>query len=247
MIAQALAERQRAIARVCFAREASDGDLEALGARDRWLLYRNMVRDRLRGMIEIGIPRSIGTMGEAAFRTLFDRWLDEAPPTTRYIREVLPAFVRFADPHVARDSHLPRWTADLARYETARWEAWYQPEWTGEVAELSFDRPALLSPSARVIRLDHPVHLARHGSEGYATEPVSLVVHRTPEGRVDVWKLNALAADLLEAWGDADRTVTETVRSVARRRGAEVGPVFIDKLSDLMAQLLERGVLLGSR
>lgn len=245
MTQTSLIPRQQAVARVCFAAEPSSQDLEALGAPERWLLYRTMVRDRLRDMISAGLPRTIALVGKPAFHDAFDRWLDRAPPRTRYIREILPAFVSFSLPSWTTDDTRP-WTADLARYETARWEVWYQEDPPRETVEFSFDRRPAVNPALRVVRLGHPVHDERTLDAPYPAEPVQLALYRTPEHRVDIWVLNAMAADLLEAWQAGDRTVTETVRGVAERRGIQLGPSFVEKLSEMIAQFLQKGILLGS-
>ncbi|MFW5925947.1 MAG: putative DNA-binding domain-containing protein [Myxococcota bacterium] len=246
MTQTSLIPRQLAVARVCFAAEPSPQDLEALGSAQRWLLYRTMVRDRLRDMITAGLPRTIALVGEPTFRADFERWLDQAPPRTRYLREILPAFVSFSLPRWSADDAYPPWTADLARYETARWEVWYQPDAPFEPAELSFDRYPVVNPALRLLRSIQPVHDERPAGEPYPAESVHLVLYRTPEHRVDVWVLNGMAADLLEAWQAGDRTVTETVRAVAERRGVQIGPSFVDKLSETIAQFLQKGIVLGS-
>lgn len=247
MTATSLLPRQQAVARVCFSAQPSPEDLEALGAPERWLLYRTMVRDRLRDMIAVGLPRTLDLLDEGAFRACFDRWLHEAPPQTRYIREIVPAFVAFALPGWSRDAALPPWTADLARYETARWEVWYQPNPPTDTEELAFDRRPCVNPALRVLRLSHPVHTRRAPEEPCPSEPTHLAVFRTPELRVDVWTLNAMTADLLEAWQAGEQTITESVREAAHRRDVSIGPGFVDKLSETMARFVEKGVLLGSQ
>jgi hypothetical protein len=245
--APALLPRQQAVARVCFAAQPSPADLQALGAPERWLLYRTMVRDRLRDMIAVGLPRTLALLGEPAFRACFDRWLDQAPPQTRYIREIVPAFVAFALPTWSTDATLPPWTADLARFETARWEVWYQPNPPTDAQALAFERRPLVNPALRVLRLSYPVHTRRPPNDPFPAEPTHLALFRTPEHGVDVWVLNAMTADLLEAWQTGEQTITESVREAADRRGVSISPGFIDKLSETMARFVERGVLLGSR
>ena len=42
-----LADRAKAMQRVCFDAEPSEADLELLGSRERWLVYRELVQNRL--------------------------------------------------------------------------------------------------------------------------------------------------------------------------------------------------------
>ncbi|MBC7174007.1 MAG: hypothetical protein H5U40_16315, partial [Polyangiaceae bacterium] len=63
-------ERGRAITRVCFDASPSEQDLALLGSRERWLLYRSMVRGRLVKVVHSALPRSRAAHGEAAFDAL---------------------------------------------------------------------------------------------------------------------------------------------------------------------------------
>jgi hypothetical protein len=54
-----------------------------------------------------------------------------------------------------------------------------------------------------------------------------------------------MAADLLEAWQRADQTVAESVQQVAAAHNTQIGPDFIEKLSTLIADFIERRILLG--
>jgi hypothetical protein len=241
-----LLARQRAAARVCFEREPRTGDLDVLGPHERWLLYRTMVRDRLRSMVTVGLPRTLDEIPRDRFAAAFDAWLHEAPPRTRYIREVLPAFVQHAEPRWADDPSLPPWTTDLMRFEAARWECWYAEGPSMPAADFHFDRIPALNPALRLLRTAYPVHQRRDADAPYPPQPVNLCVHRTPDHRVDVWVLNDLAAALVQAWQREDATVTDTVRDAADHQGIPLDARLVDTLSETLAKFLRRGILLGS-
>ncbi|MFW6067249.1 MAG: putative DNA-binding domain-containing protein [Myxococcota bacterium] len=246
MSAMGLAERQSRVARVCFDREPDPADLEALGASARWLLYRSMVRERLRSIIATALPRTRALLGEGHFEAAFGRWLQGDPPRTRYIREVPPAFVRFALPLWEADEGVPPWVTELAQYELARWEVRYEEGPQARMAELEFDRIPAVHPSVRLLRLEHHVHERVPEGQAPRPAPVNLLIWRSPAHQVEVWTLDDLAAELVVGWQRGDQTVSETVQRVAARRGIAIDPPFVQKLAEIMARLLRQGVLQGS-
>ena len=53
-----LADHAKAMQRVCFGAEPSEADLELLGSRERWLVYRDLVRNRLNHVIRVALART---------------------------------------------------------------------------------------------------------------------------------------------------------------------------------------------
>ncbi|MGB5809777.1 MAG: putative DNA-binding domain-containing protein [Polyangiales bacterium] len=230
---------------VCFGAEPSAEDLAALGSRERWLVYRDLVRHRLRHVVGVALSRTKEVIGAEAFDRGVDEWLSSGGPATRYFR------------HVPRDFHThasstwrgaePGWLAALSEYEITCWDVRYAPSYPGGVDEFAFDRVPILNPALSVLRLSHPVHLGPTPSEGYDQGDTVVCVYRNREHKPVPWTLNAIAADLVEAWAQGDATVTETVQRVAATHGVEIGPAFVEKLSAMIADFLTRGILLGGR
>ena len=229
--------------RVCFDLEPSDTDLAALGSRERWLVYRDLVRSRLVHVVGVALARAKRVAGDEAFSHTVDDWLATGGPKTRYFRYVPRELFEFAIPHW-RDQE-PAWLSDLAEYEITTWDVRYAPPNRIPTAEFAFDRIPVVSPASKVLRLSYPVHQAPTPPSGYEAEPTILCVYRDKNHKPIPWKLNPLAASLFDAWTRADKPVAETVHEVAAAHNTEIGPAFVEKLSTMIADALERGILLG--
>ncbi len=235
--------------RVCFDRAPSEADLELLGDRARYLLYRDMVRSRLRELAESALPRTRTALGAERFATLFDEHLSVAPPRSRYIREVALPFAAWLVGRVADDAGAQPWLRDLVVLERARWQAVWSDA-TGEpaVGELDFDRRPVLGPVTELLALEHAVHADPDGRGAYEARPVWLIVHRRPGDHVvGTFVVNAVTAELFRAWASGDETLMASVLRVAAARGTTVDAGFIDGLCTVLSDFLERGILLGSR
>lgn len=231
--------------RVCFDLEPSETDLAALGSRERWLVYRDFVRSRLINVVGVAFARTKRVAGDEAFQSTINEWLATGGPKTRYLRHVPRALFEFAIPRW-RDQR-PAWLSDLAQYEITTWDVRYGPPNRIPTGEFAFDRIPVLNPALQVLRLSYPVQCAPTPSSGYEEEPSIVCVYRDKDHKSTLWKLNPLAASLVEAWAQADKPVTETVHEVAAAHNTEIGPAFVEKLSAMIADALERGILLGGR
>ena len=240
-----LADHVRAIQRVCFDSEPSAADLELLGSRERWLVYRELVRTRLSGILAAAFPKTKKALGDEAFSRVVDEWMGAGGPSTRYFRHVPNEFAELAIP-IWRDTAEP-WLADLARYEITSWWVRHAPPNRASETDFSFESRPVVATAVRVLRLDHAVHETPDPTEGYAKREMLLCVYRNAQHRPVPKSLNPLAADLLEAWQRGEDTVAESVERIARAHDTPIGPAFIEKLSALVADFVDEGVLLGGR
>lgn len=240
-----LEQLQREVLDTCFKRSPSDADFERLGHAERWRVYRDMVRARLRRVNEAALPRTRSALGDEGFGELFTRWLDEAPPRTRYFREVPMDFLGHALAHL-RDEERP-WLADLARYELATWRVKQLDDRDAPATvDLSFDRAPVLTPALELLDVGWSVHRPRKAHD-YSEGKFHLVIYRSRDHRAVTMELNALARDLVADWRSGDETLTERVHRVAQRRNTAIDEGFIESLGTMLADFLERGILLGSR
>ncbi len=231
-----LSEQLKAMQRVCFAAEPSETDLARLGSPERWLVYRELVRNRLQHVSGVALSRTKAAVGDDAFAAAFADWLAGGGPRTRYVREVP---LELAD-HAIRiwAQAEPPWVAELARFEAAEWRVRHAPPIPPTTDEFAFDRRPHLKTALEVLRLAYPVHRAPTPGAGYDREPTLLGVYRDENHRPKAKVLNPLAADLLEAWKRSNETVTESVQRVAAAHRTDITPAFIEKLSTLIADFL---------
>jgi hypothetical protein len=240
-----LVDHAKSMRRVCFDAKPSETDLQLLGSRERWLVYRDLVRKRLSNVIGSALPRTRGAIGESAFGRAVDEWFGTGGPKTRYLRHVPSELARFVIP-IWQDTEAP-WVSDLARYEIAEWEVRHAPPNRIPEVDLAFDRRPVIATAVQVLRLAHPVHQKPTPQAGCDPDPTILCLYRDVSHRPVSRKLNPLAADLLETWKLGDRTLAESVKQVAATHGTEIGPAFVEKLSAMIADFIDCGIILGGR
>lgn len=251
---------QAALGEALFARDAPDSAFASFGATPaRWQVYRRMVRGRLAENIEHGFERFVRIAGDERFRALVDRFLAEDPPRSPYLRDVPAEFLRFFEANIdelTRDFALPVYARDLARFEWCELETAYSDEETSarRVGPLDMDRVAVLSPALRLIDLAYPVH--QLGTDAgpalvpdapLAPAPFSLCLYRDAKTHeVTALELTPVTASMLSLMQSGQLSLTEVVRNAAVDAGVTVDVAFVEALSTLLADLIERGVVLGS-
>lgn len=242
-----LEELERAAARACLAPEPSDADLGALGSPDRWQIYRRMVRARMHRVCATALPHTKRAIGDERFEALVDQWLAEAPPTTRFFRELPSAMVRWA---LADEGRLdePAHARDLLRYERALWEVRADDDrGLPEVGEFSFEGVPAFGPAHRFLELEWGVDRREGAIERLEG---ALLVYRTAGFTVPCMRLNPLAAAIVRELRVAEaerRSVTEAVQRAAASEERAVDQTFIESLSGLLEKLITRGIIRGCR
>ncbi len=241
-----LAEYQRALVRVSFAREPSASDLALLGEPERFRMYRSMVRSRLEGMAQVAFARTREALGQAAFSACFSRFLEERSPASPLIREVIASFGEFALDAAALFASAPGHARDMLRFEHAKWGLAYadvaQPEvGVDGVRELDFEGVPVLNPLLRCLRFSHRVH------EPEPRADLTFLLMYRPAGvdQVRWYPVEDWFSELLEA--SSAEPLVVTVRRVCERAGLAIDQDFLERLSAAIALALERGVWVGSR
>lgn len=229
--------------RVCFDLEPSETDLATLGSKERWLIYRNLVRGRLVNLIGVALARTKHAVGEEPFERTVDEWLATGGPKTRYFRHVPRELFEFAI--LLWRAQEPKWLGDLAQYEITAWDVRHAPPNRVSTSDFAFDKVPIVNPAVQILRISYPVHRTPTPASGYQAEPTILCVYRDLNHKPIPWKLNPLAASLFDAWIRADKPVAQTVHAVAAAHNTEIGPIFVEKLSTMIAEAIQRGILLG--
>lgn len=221
---------------------------------ERLLVYRQLVRRQLRGVLADLLPRTAAARGEA-FEADAEDWIAEVGPRSRLLRDLPREFTswaaaRWSTGRVQEDlSPPPPWLLDLARLEILTHEVGAAPL-RPPAAERPFALDARLEfdPSARLGRFDHAVHeLAAAPDSAPRREPTTLLLYRDREHEVRTLHLSPLAEALIDALLVREATVEAAVRSAAEGVGAALDDELLGRVSALLADLVERGAVRGPR
>lgn len=243
----ALIDTQRQILALCFRAQPPQDVLAALGQRQQWLMYRELVRERLLREIRVALPRTAALCTPVVLESTFVWHLEHEPPRTRYFREVVRAFVESACKRWANDDGLHPACCDMARYELALWDVAdldALPALPAPVQEFAFDRVPVVSHALCLLEVAHAVHLPGD----CAPQTHYLCVHRhTDAERPRTWSLTKVTFELLKELCAGERSVSEIVRQLAAASGARIDAAYLDGLCATLAQFIEVGIVLGSR
>jgi len=211
----------------------------------RLLLYRKMVHNRLRGVVEDFLPRTAEQLGKPRLRAEVAAFMAERAPRSVYFREVPGEFLAWAIPRWRADPGLPAFLVDLARHEWLDGEVSHAAD-GGEPARgapLAIDQPVQLDGSAQLRRYDFAVH---RDDDPPAREPTHILAYRDRETlRVRLLELTPRAAAVC-----ARLLAGEALQAALVGACAEVGEAlddeFLAAMASFFADLGERGVLLGA-
>ena len=237
---------QRALAAVCLGARVDEAALVALGGDPRrWRVYRDLVRNRLWALALEGLPRTLAAAGVERFGGWFADMLERDPPRTRFARDVAPALAEHIRA-LAGDALATAepWVCEALAHDVAEHHVGLTADRLdpSRVTDFAMDLPAALDPGHRRLRL----RWERVDGE-WTERPRALLLHRHPTRHtVEALALNPLAADLLDALDEGTTPATDAVRAVLARHDVAAGAAFIEGLAALLAELMERGVLLGS-
>lgn len=234
--------------RVLFDATPSPADLTTLTADGtstdgaRFLLYRDLVRSRLRDLVATALPRTTSLLGRAAMDREVDARLSQRPPGTRFFREVVLEIVEPEAPRLASDTH-PH-ADDLARLELAQWRAMFVDPPMPATRDFDFAARPVVTPTMQRLRLTHSVHLVDRPP---ARGTFHVFVYRRRDHVVETRWMNDTLAAILERWMRGEESAIDGVRAAMTSLGREPTPEIVDAMSGLLAELLERGGMLGSR
>src|SRR5260221_14629378 len=111
------------------------------------------------------------------------------------------------------------------------------------------NRLAVLFPAHRLIDVEYPVHqMETDGEVGPVDRaPMSLCLYRDPKSHdVTTLELTPVAARILAEIERRTAPLADVVRNAAESHGVNIDVPFVEALSTLLADLIERGLLLAS-
>jgi hypothetical protein len=187
-------------------------------------------------------------VGDDAFVAMFDRFLADTPPRSRAFFDVVPELAGFAANHWRDNADVPAWASDLVTYEAARIHvADMVSRRDRSVAEFEFDRVPELDDAMMLLALTHRVHRDPEPDGSYERRPTEICVYRAKDERtVGAYVLGSFAAGCMRTWQEG-ATVSDSVARVCEAQQIAANAQLIDGLCTVLSDLMERGVVLGSR
>ena len=238
-----LEERLRRIRDYCLDEEPAPLPFSEEG--DRWALYREMVRARHEGALRSTYRRSAQLLGDARFAALVLAFLGSGGIKTRYFWRVPLLFYQDALSALAEPSE-----RELAEYEMLRWSIRHEeaPRSSPPV-ELDFEkRPLFKAPFALLRASDLPLQVGEAREEHKAASPGPRVFlfYRSADERLRQLRLSESAARIIDELSDGKKTLKDAIIALSQREGFAIDAPYLEKLSALLATLVEEGFLLGS-
>lgn len=211
-------------------------------AGERLGVYRRLVRGSMREAIESILPRTVALLG-SRFDDELDRFYRERGPKTHYLRDVPLELVEHLGPRWRDDPTLPSHLADVARLEALELTVAIGDDRRADArAELRLDAPALFQEAVAQASFDHAVH---EEAEPPARRPVALLVYRDAEHALRTLELTP-AAEAIVRRLRAGEPLGSAIEAGARDVGLPVDDALLSGTARLLADLGDRGVLLGS-
>ncbi|MDC0667462.1 multinuclear nonheme iron-dependent oxidase [Nannocystis radixulma] len=224
-------------------------------APERLLVYRQLIRRQVRGVLADLLPCTAAARGQAAFDADADAWLAEVGPRSRLLRDLPAEFAawaasRWSQGHAPQDMpEAPSWLRDLARHELLAHEVGTAPlRPSAPERPFALDARIEFDPSARLGRFAFAVHeLPATPDLAPRRDPTALLLYRDREHAVRTLHLSPLAEALVDALLHRDATVEQAVRAAAEATGSALDGEFLGRVSVLLADLGERGAVRGAR
>ncbi|WAS98953.1 multinuclear nonheme iron-dependent oxidase [Nannocystis punicea] len=222
---------------------------------ERLLVYRQLIRRQVRGVLADLLSGTAAARGQVAFDADADAWIAELGPRSRLLRDLPGEFVAWATPrwsneHVLEDlPEAPAWLLDLARHELLTHEVGASPPRPpGDERPFGLDARLEFDPSVRLGRFAFAVHEHPDAPDvAPRREPTALLLYRDREHAVRTLHLSPLAEALLDALLLRGVTVEQAVREAAEATGSAIDGDFLGRVSVLLADLSERGAIRGAR
>ena len=208
-------------------------------------VYRELVRDALGDAVTRFLPRTRARRGPA-FIVDLAAWLAAGGPRSRLLRDVPGEFLGFITPRWRAEA--PPWLAELAEHELLEFRvAAAPPRPRGEPRPFTLDARLEFDASATLVRHSHAVHRLSDDPDDLSpppAEPVVLLAYRDAAHGVRFLQLTPLAEAVVAALL-AGATVAAAVQAGAAAESAPLDDERLARISALLADLGERGAILG--
>lgn len=230
-----------------------DDAKDLLAAPRRLGIYRRLVRHNVVDVTHQMLERTRARF-EALVPGVFDAtvaaFLAEVGPRTPHLRDVPREVLDFAAPRWKADPRVPAWLVDQAEVELVAFSIGFAPRPAppGDLADVTADRPLVFAEPHAVVRIGHRVHVLPEDDVRAVPEAraAALLVYRDDAHRARFLDLSPLAARILERLLAGDPLGTALV-AACTDLGEPLTDAVVAGAAQLLADLGERGVLLGAR
>jgi hypothetical protein len=230
----------------------AEADREAMldSNLQRLIVYRALVRDNLWQALSLAVPRTMARLGDV-FRDYFDLFLQERGPRTHYLRDVTRELLDFCESRWRADERVAPFIWELANHESLQIEigAMRARAPDQEPGALELDKSVMFIEAVKMVRYQWAVHRLSE-DECDRSEPVrgavALLVYRSPEHEVRYLELTPLAAAIVEPLLGG-RTLESAMHHACEAESVALNDGIVSGAARLLADLAERGVLLGAR
>lgn len=212
----------------------------------RMRVYSELLFNNVSGFVDSCFPVCRQLLGEARWRRLCRTFYRDWPLHTPWFREIAREFLRYLEEaRIAQP--LPRWLADLARYEWAELAVDVM-----DVAVPAHDPQGdmmtgrvVLNPARIDVASPWPVHRIGSAWQPRRPQPTFLVVFRNAQHAVRFCEINGATVRLL-AWLEQGCTGQQALEQLATE-WAHPDPKALQGFGlPLLIRLREQGVLLGT-
>ncbi len=229
----------------------ADADAVATVGAERFLVYRQLVQNRMRNTVRDFIERTAARLGARTLFSDFSDFMHERAATSYYLRDVPAEFVAWVSPRWAARAETPDHLIDLANHELLEYDIRNDHRGgeapTGE--GLALDRPLRFDGAARLMRYDYAVHrlpASVHDRTEPERVPTRLLVYRDVDSRVRYLELTPLAYAALEQLIEHHQPLAQGLQAACASLGEPLDDARLATTAQLLADLAERGVLLGA-
>ena len=212
----------------------------------RMAVYETLLFNNLRGFVDRCFPVARACLGEARWTRLCRSFYRDWPCRSAWFRDIPRAFVDYLES--AAPAGLPRWLADLARYEWAElavdlMDVAQPPVEAGASLLDDFPQP---NPAALSLAFAWPVQRIGPDFRPRRPAPVCIVVYRDGSEAVRFIELSSASARLLALCDGATRG-RAAIETLAAELGRAADPAFVAFGAHNLAALADARVILGAR
>jgi hypothetical protein len=207
-------------------------------------IYRRLVRGNLLGTLARACPHA-KRLAPTTFDALAERFLDESPPTTRFVRDVPAQFTQWALQHVSAE--VPLALVELMHFEALEIEIALSEVSLARSARLDDTRPLALCPSLRLGVYVHAVHTVTRSSTSLppspppGAQPTVLVCFQEAEEFVALPSSTAVAKVIVGC--ASGQTLGAALRGVVNEAAGAGVDVAVGRVRAALVELVRRGAL----